>query len=157
LTTIGESVAGGVLSILHGALLEASPPELSSLIGSLMSMIVLPYLGWEEAAAELKRPAPELPPRPASFLDGKLNQLQSRVTYRTVLVLSFIARNPGANNRQIAKGSGVEDPGQISRMLSRMARDGLVENTSPGEVGGEANAWQLTAASDAVDWAGMVG
>jgi DNA-binding IclR family transcriptional regulator len=67
-----------------------------------------------------------------------------RVTYRTVRVLSFIAEHPGASNREIAKGSGVLDQGQISRLLTRLARLDLAENVGHGPARAAMNAWRLT-------------
>ena len=45
-----------------------------------------------------------------------------RLTYRTVRVLTFIGEHPGASNREIAEGSGIADQGQISKLLTRLAR-----------------------------------
>jgi hypothetical protein len=36
------------------------------------------------------------------------------------------------------------DQGQISKLLARLDRFGLIENTSEGHIRGEANAWALT-------------
>lgn len=60
-----EGIVGGVLSILHArlsqeTLFQDTPGGLLELTGSLMSMIVLPYLGSSAAAHELKRPIPKL-------------------------------------------------------------------------------------------------
>jgi len=55
-----------------------------------------------------------------------------------------IAEQPGANNRQIAEGSGIVDQGQISKLLARLARLALVENVGDGQERGASNAWHLT-------------
>ena len=55
---IAEGVVGAVLGVLYTRLREPAPKPLLSLRGQLMSMIVLPYLGPEAAAAELARRAP---------------------------------------------------------------------------------------------------
>jgi AcrR family transcriptional regulator len=55
----GEAVVGGVAAILHARLLEQPVPLLRELSGSLMSVIVLPYLGVRAARAELARPLPQ--------------------------------------------------------------------------------------------------
>ena len=59
-------------------------------------------------------------------------------------VLRVIATHPGLTNAQIAAHAGVSDQGQISKLLARLARLGLVENT--GEMGSKMlpNAWRLT-------------
>ncbi len=61
----GEAVVGAVIAILHGRLIVDPVPPLLPLCNSLMSVIVLPYLGVEAARAELARttPAPSLPER----------------------------------------------------------------------------------------------
>jgi AcrR family transcriptional regulator len=51
----GEAVVGAVAAILHGRMLEQPVPKLVSLGPSIMSVIVLPYLGVEGARSELER------------------------------------------------------------------------------------------------------
>jgi DNA-binding IclR family transcriptional regulator len=67
-----------------------------------------------------------------------------RLTSRTLLVLAAISERPGASNRQIADVAGIHDQGQISRLLGRLERLGLIANDGAGHVKGEANAWGLT-------------
>ena len=67
-----------------------------------------------------------------------------RLTYRTARVLQCIAGEPGASNRVVAEHAGVADPGQISKLLRRLERLGLVANTGGGHLSGEPNAWELT-------------
>jgi hypothetical protein len=55
-----------------------------------------------------------------------------------------IAAHPGASNREIAEGSGIIDQGQISKLLTRLARLKLIQNTGGGQEKGAANAWHLT-------------
>jgi DNA-binding MarR family transcriptional regulator len=68
-----------------------------------------------------------------------------RLTYRTVRVLLAIAERPGASNRVVAQGSGVQDQGQISKLLARLEHLGLISNEGVGASRGEPNAWRLTA------------
>jgi AcrR family transcriptional regulator len=143
-----EGVVGAVLAVLHARLLEDGREPLTNLLGSLMSMIVLPYLGARAAGRELSRPPlerssrPHAPRRAASRdpLDG----LNMRMTYRTVRVLMVIADRPGASNREIAEASGVADQGQISKLLTRLARLDLARNVGHGQQNGAPNAWHLT-------------
>jgi AcrR family transcriptional regulator len=58
----GEAVVGAVVSILHSRVLEEPMPSLTPLCSSLMSVIVLPYLGVAAARAELARGQPERAP-----------------------------------------------------------------------------------------------
>jgi AcrR family transcriptional regulator len=143
-----EGIVGGVFAVLHGRLLEPERAPLIELLGPLMSMIVLPYLGARAAARELSRPAPEIgprrPPRPRTRTRDPLDGLNMRLTYRTVRVLMVIADRAGASNREIAEGSGIIDQGQISKLLNRLARLKLVENRGEGQERGAANAWYLT-------------
>jgi AcrR family transcriptional regulator/DNA-binding MarR family transcriptional regulator len=144
-----EGVVGGVFAVIHTRLLEGGKEPLTDLVGSLMSMIVLPYLGARAASRELSRPAIEVPrdkrPRGLTRSKDPLEGLNMRLTYRTVRVLMVIAEHPGASNREIAEGSGIVDQGQISKLLNRLARLNLVENLGDGQEKGAANAWHLTA------------
>jgi AcrR family transcriptional regulator len=144
-----EGIVGVVFAVLHTRLLEEGRQPLTDLLGSLMSIIVLPYLGATAASRELSRPAPEIPSGkrsrgPARSRDP-LEGLNMRLTYRTVRVLMVIAEHPGASNREIAEGSGIVDQGQISKLLTRLAGLNLVENHGEGQEKGTVNAWQLTA------------
>jgi DNA-binding MarR family transcriptional regulator len=67
-----------------------------------------------------------------------------RLTYRTARVLECIAEAPLASNRTIADHAGIADPGQISKLLRRLERLGLMVNTGGGHQSGEPNAWKLT-------------
>jgi len=139
-----EGVVGGVLSILHARLAGESGGRLMVLLNPLMSMIVMPYLGPAAARRELARPVPRLR-SPAGRTGGDpLRDLGMRLTYRTVRVLLSIAAAPGSSNREIGLASGVADQGQISKLLTRLERFGLVRNTGLGPGTGAPNAWTLT-------------
>lgn len=144
-----EGVVGAIFAVLHTRLLEGGKEPLTNLLGSLMSMIVLPYLGARAASKELARPPIQVSRdgRPADRTRSKdpLEGLNMRLTYRTVRVLMVIAEHPGASNREIAEGSGIVDQGQISKLLTRLARLKLVENVGEGQEKGASNAWHLTA------------
>ncbi len=143
-----EGVVGAVFAVLHARLLDGDNEPLTTLLGPLMSVIVLPYLGPAAASSELRRPTPAIsrsarpsqPGRPKDPLEG----LNMRLTHRTVRVLMVIAERPGASNREIAERSGIIDQGQISKLLARLARLQLVENTGPGQEKGASNAWRLS-------------
>jgi AcrR family transcriptional regulator len=150
-----EGIVGAIFAVLHTRLLEGGGEPLADLRGSLMSMIVLPYLGASAASSEMHMPA--LEPRPdslrsrASRSRDPLDGLNMRLTHRTVRVLMVIAEHPGASNREIAEGSGIVDQGQISKLLTRLARLKLVENTGDGQEKGASNAWHLTARGEQVE------
>jgi AcrR family transcriptional regulator len=143
----GEGVVGGVLAVLQARLLQEREERLTDLLGPLMSIIVLPYLGARAARREVDRPGcPPLPQRepphqPASAKES-LEGLNMRVTYRSVRVLAVIAQYPGACNREVADRSGIIDQGQVSKLLARLARLNFAENL--GQQAGAPNAWRLT-------------
>jgi DNA-binding MarR family transcriptional regulator len=74
-----------------------------------------------------------------------LRDLEMRLTYRTVRVLSAIANDPGSSNRSLGDAAGIGDQGQVSKLLARLQRLGLIENKGIGAATrGEPNAWTLT-------------
>ena len=146
-----EGVVGAVFSVIHARMLEhprsgtEDSPPLVELTGPLMAMIVQPYLGGAAAQKELERrvpvathpAAPRLPADP--FKD-----LPIRLTYRTARVLASIGSTPGASSKQVADASGIIDPGQVSRLLSRLRRYDLIQDSGVGPAKGQARAWTLT-------------
>jgi len=121
-----------------------APKPLSDLLGPLMGMIVMPYLGAAAADRELARRAPKRPKRPAPRAGDALEGLDMRLTYRTLRVLSVLAQHPGASNRLVAEQAGVADQGQVSKLLMRLSNLGLIENSGDGHTKGAPNAWRLT-------------
>jgi AcrR family transcriptional regulator len=138
-----EGVVGAVLGVLHARLREPNPKPLLPLRGQLMSMIVLPYFGPEVAAEEMARRPPR-PRRGGSARNDPLKDLDMRLTYRTMRVLSAVAASPGLNNRQVGTAAGVADQGQISKLLQRLESLNLIANVGE-QARGEPNAWKLTA------------
>jgi len=153
-----EGVVGGVLSVLYTRLANTAPlpaargsraggsdgDSLLRLTGPLMSMIVLPYLGAAAARREVSRPLPKAQPRPHASSANPLLELEMRLTYRTIRVLMAIAAHPGSSNRRVAQDAEVTDQGQMSKLLARLLRLGLIVNTGAGATRGEPNAWTLT-------------
>jgi AcrR family transcriptional regulator len=168
----GESTVGGAIAVIHARLVAGLPlatggpsigerdarpraavppstigsPRMVELLNPLMSMIVLPYLGPAASRRELDRPAPV----PIATSNGHapasdpFKDLPIRITFRTVRVLATIAAQPGASNRGVGEAAGVADQGQMSKLLRRLERSGLIENHGEGQAKGEPNAWQLT-------------
>ena len=64
----------------------------------------------------------------------------TREVLTVVAELGGLTHNP--SNREIAQAAGVKDEGQISKLLARLERHGLLENASAHA--GLGNAWQLT-------------
>ncbi len=151
-----EGVVGAAFAIVYARLLRGEGP-LTGLLGELMGMIVLPYRGAAAARRELERPAPAVPvgvgggPVLAGRAVGDLlDGVAMRVTYRTARVLEGVAGHPGASNRLVGDLAGVSDPGQISKLLARLRRLGLLVNSGPGYQKGEPNAWTLTVQGERV-------
>ena len=173
-----EGIGGAVVSILNTRLAAtwrratgrarkdaAASACLSDLFGELMGLIVLPYLGPEAAREERIGPAPIEPepaalpvPEPGGKRGGRYLPLDPeqpwasslRMTYRTALVLEAIAQAPGISNLGVARHSQVNDQGQISKLLSRLERHGLVQNTGRGQARGAPNEWRLTPAGQQI-------
>jgi AcrR family transcriptional regulator len=161
----GEGVVGAVFSVIHTRLLTKPSGSLVELLSSLMGMIVLPYEGQAAAQRELGRSLPEIarasraPQRSgkgsssSSLVSDPLVGLPMRLTYRTLRVLAVIGECPGASNREIADRAGVSDQGQISKLLARLERLGLIENTVAEDghrLTGEPNAWRLSSLGEEV-------
>jgi AcrR family transcriptional regulator len=152
-----EGLVGAAFGIVYARLLRDEREPLVSLLGELMAMIVLPYLGPAAARREHARPAPaaskDLVTANGALgrsLEGDpLQGVPVRLTYRTARVLESVAelggRGANPSNRMVAERAGVSDPGQISKHLRRLERAGLLANTGEGHAKGEPNAWGLTA------------
>jgi AcrR family transcriptional regulator len=128
----------------RGGQSEKRRASLLELTSPLMAMIVLPYLGPAAAQRETLRPTPERRNRPRAASADPLRDLDMRLTYRTVRVLLSISAHPGASNREVGTAAGIEDQGQISKLLSRLEKLGLIKNSGAGQVRGAPNAWSLT-------------
>jgi AcrR family transcriptional regulator/DNA-binding MarR family transcriptional regulator len=145
-----EALVGALFGIVHARLQRREREPLIALLGELMALIALPYLG--PAAARREQGRARERTAPSSVVDSissglgrdPLADLPMRVTYRTARVLECIAEQPGISNRGVADRAGISDQGQVSKLLARLQRLGLVHNQGEGHVKGEPNAWQLT-------------
>jgi AcrR family transcriptional regulator/DNA-binding MarR family transcriptional regulator len=154
---IAEGVVGATFGVIHARLLEQSPEPLLGLLGELMAMIVLPYRGRAASARELARPTPNpvLEASPDTLGDVSVRPLGSgapvdfRLTVRSQTVLAVVAEHPGLNNQQVSERAGISDQGQISRLMIRLAEQGLIENTRE-HLQGHSKAWRLTAEGEDV-------
>lgn len=139
-----EGAVCAIASIIYSRLLERPSSPLTDMLGAFMSLLVLPYLGQGQALRELSHPPPPPAARPpvrrAPPRITVPEQSQMRVTYRTSLVLKAIAAKPDVSNSGVAAAAGIKDPAQVSRLLARLERLGLIENARHGN----ANAWRLT-------------
>jgi AcrR family transcriptional regulator len=152
-----EGLVGATFGIVHARLLHGERQALLELVGELMGMIVLPYMGPAVARREQAMPAPKASMSLESGLlarmvpsEDPLQGLQMRWTYRTARVMQGISELPGASNREVADYAGIHDQGQVSKLLARLQRLGLISNAGNGQVRGEPNAWSLTVLGDQV-------
>jgi hypothetical protein len=152
---IAEGVVGAVAAVIQNRLLGDEQTGVMDLFGSLVSIIVLPYLGASVARRELGRPAPRLAgatdtlgvPGAAGVLDYTAG---TRLTYRTARVLGAIGDYPGASNREVADRAGIVDQGQISKLLGRLQARGLIAKMGAGHTRGAPNSWRLTERGEVV-------
>jgi AcrR family transcriptional regulator len=156
-----EGLVGAAFAIVYARLLKGEQRPLTGLLGELMAMIVLPYQGAGAAGREQARPAPAPSSRAARRSRGMaaegvtdpLGGVEMRLTYRTARVLEGIAelggRGSNPSNREVGDYAGIPDPGQVSKLLARLERLGLLTNGS-ARAKGEPNAWALTAVGDQV-------
>lgn len=159
-----EAIVSAVLGMLHarvsapgwGDAAGPSPP-LVVLVGPLMALILVPYVGAKTASKELFAPALRmLAPgeAPASVpwveLPDELADLPTRVTRLTASVIAFIGqmneRGGAPSNRDVSWATGDTNAGQMSKLLTRLEGLGLIENAADhGNGRGRANQWRLTA------------
>jgi AcrR family transcriptional regulator len=154
-----EGLVGAAFGIVYARLLRGEREPLFGLLGELVGMVVLPYLGPAAARREQVRPAsvPEVESsrRWETRLTGEPSRgVPVRLTYRTVRVLGGVAelgeRGSAASNRAIAAYAGIVDQGQVSKLLRRLEHAGLLANTGHGHTRGEPNAWVLTPQGEAL-------
>jgi AcrR family transcriptional regulator len=164
-----EGLVGAGFALVYARLLRRDSEPLTGLMGDLMGLIVLPYVGpaaarkeHERAAHGAVRPAARKDTKAAADLsdaggvrgEGEhgdpLAGIPMRLTYRTIRVLEVIGARPGVSNRGVGEHAGVSDQGQISKLLARLERLGLAANTGEGHLKGEPNAWTLTPTGERV-------
>ncbi len=153
-SSTAEGLVGAGFALVYSRLLRNDSRPLTDLMGDLMGILVLPYMGPAAARREqtrivspppVDRPAGDAAGGSAPVQGDPLAGIPMRLTYRTVRVLETIAQRPGVSNRGVGEQAGVADQGQISKLLARLERLGLAVNTGEGHSKGEPNAWTLTA------------
>jgi hypothetical protein len=143
-----EGLVGGALSLIQARIARADREPLLGLTNELMGMIVLPYLGSAAARREMDVPviaSASRERRDTRSLADPFKGAGMRLTYRTVRVLMAVAEHPKASNRTIGESAGMSDQGQISKLLGRLRRIGLISNAGLGPGQGAPNEWTLTA------------
>jgi DNA-binding MarR family transcriptional regulator len=146
-----QAVVSGVLGVLQAQMLRPEPGQLVDLAAQLMSFTALPFLGARASRRELDRPAAI----PARVMGPSVDLVQDpgrdRNHHREIEVLRVLAGEPGLNNLQIARRADVKDQGQISRLLARLARRGLIASARDQGRSAGAKEWRLTAAGEQLE------
>jgi AcrR family transcriptional regulator len=146
-----EASVASVAGILHTRLVTGEAPPFIGLLGQLVGLVVCPYLDPHEVVREVKRGemlAQTIAEKRASSpsLPSTTVQLPAALShpgaYRARSCVTFIAANPGASNKQVAAGIDVPHLGQVSELLARLARGGLLRKHAGGA--GRPNAWWST-------------
>jgi len=75
-----------------------------------------------------------------------------RRTARTRAILEAIERNPGRSSRELGALAGVKDAGQLSKLLHRLEREGLVEHKRQDWLQGRPLHWWLTEMGRLATW-----
>jgi AcrR family transcriptional regulator len=147
-----EAVIASVLGVVQHHLLAAQSESLTGLLGPLMGLAASPYLDTQAIAQEVQRCGAlarrllaerdaEAPPqaRPGFEMPALLRHPKS---HRARDCMRYVAGHPGVSNRQIARAVGIRSDTQISTMLARLARAGLVHKqvVAPGRP----NSWSFT-------------
>ena len=148
-----ELAVWGAAEQLRLALAAGRPRSLTALQPTLLAPIVLPRLGADAAQRELERAVPASGSRerrrPGAASDV-FALPRIRMTRRTVEVLRAAGEHPGASGRELADAAGINDQGQISKLLARLEASGLVAQDGAGRPKWSAKAWCLTAHGRAV-------
>ncbi len=152
-----EGMFASVMGVVHARLTGPEPDTLLRLLAPLMATLMAPFSDPLELELEVSRSeelaqsilgrrashqAPDTGRWPHVHDPGLPAMLASRRSRRAHACVLFIAANPGASNLQVAAALNVAHPSQISALLSRLAREGILTRRSEGP--GRRNAWQLT-------------
>jgi AcrR family transcriptional regulator len=146
-----ESVMATVLGVIHRRLVTNDPQPLLALLGPLMGSIVGPYLNAGAVVGEIEK-GNQLARRMLGERESEASHRPEIIAIPDVLLASgahrarscllYVAAEPGASNREVARGIDVTHQGQISALLRRLGGLGLLAKHSRGP--GHPNAWSVT-------------
>lgn len=143
-------VMNSLIGIVQAHIIRREKEPLVTLLAPLMGLAAAPYLDRAAVAHETRR-AEALartllthPPEPAAQDDTYVPPgLRDPRAHRARMCLRLLAQRPGSSNRQIGDAIGITSHEQISRLLARLSRAGLLTKNAGGP--GHPNAWTLTA------------
>jgi hypothetical protein len=131
---LAELLVAGAFSQLRSEFLRGRSHSLRALAPSLMSFVVLAYVG-----------------RGAARLDAAGNQragelrradvVPLRATGMVVRTLGVVGRRPGLRSDQVAAAAGISSRGEASRVLRRLCERALIEDAAAG---GRVRSWRIT-------------
>jgi AcrR family transcriptional regulator len=148
-----EGVTAAVLGVIQHHLLAGRPEPLRGLLGPLMGLVAAPYMDPQSVAqeveragaiarhllAEVSRRRSAQPQRNGEDVPEALRRPRA---HRARASVRYLANHPGASNREIARAVGIARDTQISTMLARLVKAGLLEKRTAKP--GGANSWTLT-------------
>jgi len=146
-----EASVASVAGILHTRLVTGEAPPFIGLLGQLVGLVVCPYLESHDVVTEIKRGealAQSIAEKQASSSSPLAATVQLPAglrnpgAFRARSCVTFIAANPGASNKQIAAGIGMPHLGQVSELLARLERGGVLHKHAGGA--GRPNKWWFT-------------
>ena len=147
-TAVMESVLGTIRThVLAGA-----EEPLIALLGPLMGVVTMPYLGPEAVAREMEHSeqlaqaaveadAPRAPKHNDCAVEIP-SLLEDARAQRARRCLRYVAGHPGASNRQVAGAAGIASDSHISTLLARLYRARLLQKRAKRP--GGPNAWTLS-------------
>ncbi len=136
-----EASVASVAGILHTRLVTGEAPRFIGLLGQLVGLVVCPYLDPYEVITEIKRSedlARKIAEERSSSSSPPIASVQLPAgqrhpgAFRARSCVIFIATHPGASNKEIAAGIGMSHLGQVSELLARLARNGLLQKHAEG-------------------------
>jgi len=156
-----EGVMSSVLGIMHAHIVEQKPGPFIELLGPMIGLATAPYLSarsvqqeiekgdelaqairkgdsrWSLQVQDVQDTEPAAAPEAIPF--ANLGDATARRLRECVV---FLAEYPDSSNREVGVGIDLVHQSQISKLLTYLAREGLVTKRSEGK--GKRNAWRLT-------------
>ncbi len=133
-----EGVMASVVGIVYARLIAPEHEPLVALLGPLTEWMMAPFLTRQETEAQVQQAtrdarrllaerAHKQAPTAAVREDALLPPLlRHPAAHRLRLCVLYLHEHPGASNREISRNIGVAHQGQVSRLLARLARAGLL-------------------------------
>jgi len=147
--TMTEATVASVLGILRRRVLNGGAPPFIALLGPLAEVVIAPYFGPSVAARAARRGREracellaEQSPAPSSQDVEVPEMLRHASSHRMRACLEYLDGTPHASNGAVAENIGISHSGQISMLLNRLYRGGLLLKECGGA--GRPNAWRLS-------------